>query len=71
MFRKICITLFITLGSVADFEDRECTNITAKWESDPSTERCPHDDWTVQAIAAFYLLFSNLLLVNLVIAMFR
>nr|XP_034320574.1 transient receptor potential cation channel subfamily M member 2-like isoform X2 [Crassostrea gigas] len=57
-------------GSVADYEDRECTNITAEWESDPSKERCPHDDWTVQAIAAFYLLFSNLLLVNLVIAMF-
>lgn len=37
--------------------------------TDPS--KCPQEDWTVQAIAAIYMLFSNFLLVNLVIAMFR
>nr|XP_034320576.1 transient receptor potential cation channel subfamily M member-like 2 isoform X2 [Crassostrea gigas] len=57
-------------GSKPDFEEDKCTNITSEWESDTSKERCPQEDWTVQAVAAFYLLFSNLLLVNLVIAMF-
>lgn len=42
-----------------------------EWEADSSLERCPDNDWTVLAVAAIYLLFSNLLLVNLVIAMFR
>lgn len=37
--------------------------------SDPA--KCPQEDWTVQAIVAIYMLFSNFLLVNLVIAMFR
>lgn len=59
------------VGSKPDFEEDKCTNITSEWESDTSKERCPQEDWTVQAVAAFYLLFSNLLLVNLVIAMFR
>lgn len=31
---------------------------------------CSQEDWTVQAIAGIYVLFSNLLLVNLVIVMF-
>ncbi|XP_061190896.1 transient receptor potential cation channel subfamily M member 8-like [Saccostrea echinata] len=48
----------------------DCTNITSVWEADPSIDRCPQEDWTVLAISAFYMLFSNLLLVNLVIAMF-
>ncbi|XP_061190312.1 transient receptor potential cation channel subfamily M member 8-like [Saccostrea echinata] len=47
-----------------------CTNITSVWEADTSIDRCPQQDWTVLAISAFYMLFSNLLLVNLVIAMF-
>lgn len=52
-------------------EETNCTNVESLWESDTSINRCPQEDWTVQAIAAIYLLFSNLLLVNLVIAMFR
>lgn len=51
-------------------DQSECTNVTSVWESDTSINRCPQEDWTVQAVAAIYLLFSNLLLVNLVIAMF-
>lgn len=51
-------------------DQSDCTNVTSVWESDTSINRCPQEDWTVQAVAAIYLLFSNLLLVNLVIAMF-
>lgn len=47
-----------------------CTYSKHEWEADSSLERCPDNDWTVLAVAAIYLLFSNLLLVNLVIAMF-
>ncbi|XP_048749949.2 transient receptor potential cation channel subfamily M member 2-like isoform X2 [Ostrea edulis] len=48
----------------------DCSNVTSVWQNDPSKERCPQEDWTVSAISAIYMLFSNLLLVNLVIAMF-
>ncbi|XP_061190897.1 transient receptor potential cation channel subfamily M member-like 2 [Saccostrea echinata] len=51
-------------------DQSDCTNITSIWTTDLSRERCPREDWTVVLIAAFYMLFSNLLLVNLVIAMF-
>lgn len=44
------------------------SNCTSVHSADPS--KCPQEDWTVQAIAAIYMLFSNFLLVNLVIAMF-
>lgn len=60
-----CYTL-ILLGD----DHSEC-NVTSIWESDMSTNRCPHEDWTVPFIAGVFVLFSNLLLVNLVIAMFR
>ncbi|XP_056002332.1 uncharacterized protein LOC130049150 isoform X2 [Ostrea edulis] len=53
-----------------DIDLLDCSNITSVWQSDPSIERCPQEDWTVLAISALYMLFSNLLLVNLVIAMF-
>lgn len=36
-----------------------------------SNDIAPLKDWTVIAVAAAYLLFAHLLLVNLVIAMFR
>lgn len=64
------IYFYITLP-VSGNGGNKCTNVPSEWESDTSIERCPQEDWTVQAVAAFYLLFSNLLLVNLVIAMFR
>nr|XP_034318676.1 transient receptor potential cation channel subfamily M member 2-like [Crassostrea gigas] len=57
-------------GSKPDYDEGECTNITTEWESDTSQQRCPQEDWTVQAVSAAYMLFTNLLLVNLVIAMF-
>lgn len=52
-------------------EPENCTFNRTVWETDPSQDRCSEADWTVQGIAAVYLLFSNLLLVNLVIAKFR
>lgn len=66
-FKSVLLQL---LGSDQS-EETNCTNVESLWESDTSINRCPQEDWTVQAIAAIYLLFSNLLLVNLVIAMFR
>lgn len=51
-------------------DPENCTNVRAVWEADPSQNRCPHADWTVKGVAAIFLLFSNLLLVNLVIAKF-
>lgn len=47
-----------------------CTTDRSVWESDPSTERCNEGDWVLIVIAALYMLISNLLLVNLVIALF-
>lgn len=52
-------------------DPQNCTFERSVWEADPSQDRCTEYDWTVQGIAAIYLLFSNLLLVNLVIAKFR
>lgn len=52
-------------------EPANCTFERSVWETDPSQDRCSEADWTVKGIAAIYLLFSNLLLVNLVIAKFR
>ncbi|XP_061170922.1 transient receptor potential cation channel subfamily M member 2-like [Saccostrea echinata] len=49
-------------------EDCTITNFTVS--SHGSEDRCPQEDWTVGAVSALYMLFSNLLLVNLVIAMF-
>ncbi|XP_056003652.1 transient receptor potential cation channel subfamily M member 2-like [Ostrea edulis] len=48
----------------------DCSNVTSVWQNDPSIDRCPQEDWTVSTISALYMLFSNLLLVNLVIAKF-
>ncbi|XP_056002348.1 uncharacterized protein LOC125661864 isoform X2 [Ostrea edulis] len=48
----------------------DCSHNTSVWQSDSSIERCPQEDWTVLGVSAIYMLFSNLLLVNLVIAMF-
>uniref|UniRef100_A0A8W8J6Q0 Ion transport domain-containing protein n=1 Tax=Magallana gigas TaxID=29159 RepID=A0A8W8J6Q0_MAGGI len=54
-----------------DTLDANCTKNRTIWENDPSKNGCLQEDWTVQAIAGIYVLFSSLLLVNLVIAMFR
>lgn len=55
----------INLDHLDGSTEINCSSVTS---SDPS--KCPQEDWTVQAIVAIYMLFSNFLLVNLVIAMF-
>ncbi|XP_052100105.1 transient receptor potential cation channel subfamily M member 8-like isoform X2 [Mytilus californianus] len=53
------------------YEDNvTCTFVEADWESNPDIERCVDYDWVVLLIAALYMLFTNLLLVNLIIALF-
>lgn len=48
-----------------------CSNNSSLWKADPSMERCPQQDFSVQVIAGIYMMFTNLLLVNIVIAKFR
>ncbi|XP_056021813.1 uncharacterized protein LOC125651630 [Ostrea edulis] len=61
------INLEILEGNASE----KCTTVKSEWSnSNPSKERCPEDDWTVGVVLALYMLLSNLLLVNLVIAMF-
>ncbi|XP_076112025.1 transient receptor potential cation channel subfamily M member-like 2 isoform X2 [Mytilus galloprovincialis] len=47
-----------------------CTFVRTEWENNPEIERCVEYDWAVLIIAAIYLLITNLLLVNLIIALF-
>ncbi|XP_071166798.1 transient receptor potential cation channel subfamily M member 1-like isoform X1 [Mytilus edulis] len=47
-----------------------CTFVESEWEANPDIERCVEYDWALLIIAAFYLLVTNLLLVNLIIALF-
>ncbi|VDI13155.1 Hypothetical predicted protein [Mytilus galloprovincialis] len=47
-----------------------CTTIQSEWESNPAIERCNEYDWILVVITALYMLISNLLLVNLLIAVF-
>ncbi|KAK3092095.1 hypothetical protein FSP39_025130 [Pinctada imbricata] len=47
-----------------------CTSNRSLYETNSEVERCAEKDPTVPVVAAAYMLISNLLLVNLVIAMF-
>ncbi|CAC5398354.1 TRPM2 [Mytilus coruscus] len=47
-----------------------CTSVELEWESNPDIERCVEYDWAIMVIAAMYMLISNLLLFNLIIALF-
>lgn len=67
MLFKTNVLFILSLGS----NQTDCTSNPKEWETDFSKTRCPQEDWTVYAIVAIYMLFSNILLVNLVIAMFR
>ncbi|OPL33939.1 hypothetical protein AM593_03638, partial [Mytilus galloprovincialis] len=51
-------------------KDTSCTKIQSVWENNPSIERCNEYDWILVVITALYMLMSNLLLVNLLIAVF-
>lgn len=66
----VTLTYCIVLCYSGSDQDN-CTNSRYIWESDPSIKRCPEEDWTVPVIAGLYMIFVNLLLVNIVIANFR
>jgi hypothetical protein len=59
--------LYVILGT----DNSSCTTQKEVYENDPDIERCVEYDWILLVIAALYMLLSNLLLVNLVIALFR
>ncbi|CAG2210526.1 unnamed protein product [Mytilus edulis] len=46
-----------------------CTDNVTIWSNDPTVERCPTRDWITSVVAAFYMMLSNWLLLNIVIAM--
>ncbi|XP_069134231.1 transient receptor potential cation channel subfamily M member 2-like [Argopecten irradians] len=52
-----------------DSTDR-CSNITTEYRNNPEVERCPQQDFMVSILSGFFVLILNLLLVNLIIAMF-
>ncbi|CAG2199285.1 unnamed protein product [Mytilus edulis] len=58
------------LDSFEENKDASCTKIQSVWENTPSIERCNEYDWILVVITALYMLMSNLLLVNLLIAVF-
>lgn len=64
--RSVFTFSFHVLGDNND----NCTFVEAEWEQNPDIERCVDYDWVVLLIAALYMLFTNLLLVNLIIALF-
>ncbi|XP_071166792.1 transient receptor potential cation channel subfamily M member-like 2 [Mytilus edulis] len=47
-----------------------CTFVKSEWESNTNMERCVEYDWAIMVIAAIYMVISNLLLFNLIIALF-
>ncbi|XP_052100146.1 transient receptor potential cation channel subfamily M member-like 2 [Mytilus californianus] len=58
------------LDSLQENITTPCTMNRNVWESNPDIERCNQYDWVLIVIAAIYMLISNLLLVNLLIALF-
>lgn len=65
------IYYLITFSIYSGTDQDNCTKNRTIWQTDAYTKRCPEEDWTVPVIAGLYMLFANLLLVNLVIAKFR
>ncbi|CAC5420148.1 unnamed protein product [Mytilus coruscus] len=62
---------FLDILEAFDTSDNSnCTDNTTVWRNDPTVERCPTKDWITPVIAAFYMMLSNWLLLNIVIAMF-
>nr|XP_034319461.1 transient receptor potential cation channel subfamily M member-like 2 [Crassostrea gigas] len=60
------VDLELLTGSNQD----NCSNNRSIWETDSSIDRCPKEDMTVEVVAGLYMMFTNLLLVNIVIAKF-
>lgn len=60
----------LNIENIDGSDQENCTYDALKWEADPTIKRCPEKDWTVPLITAMYLMLSNLLLVNIIIAKF-
>ncbi|VDI21398.1 Hypothetical predicted protein, partial [Mytilus galloprovincialis] len=58
------------INHVLGSDDTECTNNATVWKNDPSIKRCPTSDLIPPVIAATYMMLTNWLLLNIVIAMF-
>ncbi|CAC5385417.1 unnamed protein product [Mytilus coruscus] len=63
-FQRVLLYLILASG------DTGCTNNVTLWKNDPSVSRCPTSDWLPPVIAATYMMLTNWLLLNIVIAMF-
>lgn len=50
--------------------DEECTNPSSVIDFLHDTVRCPNNHWFVQAVTVMYMFAANVLLINLLIAMF-
>ena len=48
-----------------------CTSNETIWRASGGIDRCPEENALVPLLAAVYLILTNILLVNLLIAMFR
>ena len=48
-----------------------CTSNETIWRATGGVDRCPEQNALVPLLAAVYLILTNILLVNLLIAMFR
>ncbi|XP_052059492.1 transient receptor potential cation channel subfamily M member 2-like [Mytilus californianus] len=58
------------LDVIEGSDDPECTDNATLWKNDPSFKRCPTSDLIPPVIAATYMMLTNWLLLNIVIAMF-
>ncbi|XP_069119564.1 transient receptor potential cation channel subfamily M member 2-like isoform X4 [Argopecten irradians] len=51
-------------------DSQACSTNQTEYMNNPDIVRCPEKDWTVSVLSVFFVLILNLLLVNLIIAMF-
>jgi len=51
--------------------DEPCENNETIWRANGGQDRCPEKNPVVPVLAAVYVVLTNILLVNLLIAMFR
>ena len=58
--------IVVSLGDVEG-----CAHNISVWANNPEIPRCPQNNWLALILVAVYLMFVNILLLNLLIAMFR
>lgn len=57
-------------SSLESVGSNECTNDIAVWSAG-TMARCPSNSWVASVLLGFYILITNVLMLNLLIAMFR